>query len=178
MPHHGVGVRSSRPHPQFFGRTRGLFTGALVAIVSLVVLSACGDDGDPAATAGPEPVVVEPAMSGFTARLDDRVETLGDGRVAWSTTWTLCWPEHSGATGYEIDTVTGEGSVRDLEERSGNARCLEIEAAAGENAPELGMADRALLLSTTAGQLGYQVRAVLDDDQVSTWSPLFPVGEA
>jgi hypothetical protein len=132
------------------------------------------DDDDSSAGA---PRVVEPSVAEVTTRLDDQIDDLPGDRIAWSTTWTMCWAAYPEARAYELEVVTGEGTAPTLDRQPEGERCKSIEAAAGENARSEGLANRELVLSTTAGQLGYRVRAMLDDDTVSAWSPLYPVGE-
>ena len=74
-----------------------------------------------------------------------------------------------------MQTLTGEGTSRKL--RRQHDTCSRIEAAAGENAKEKGLANRDLLLAMQSGQLAYRVRAVLDGDRVSEWSSVMMVGE-
>jgi hypothetical protein len=144
---------------------------ALAVVVALVwFATGCGDD------VAVQPTIDGSPPSGFVAMLTDEIVTLDDGMIKWSTIWELCWDRYPAAETYEIETITGEGVVPGVENQ--DATCLSIEAAAGQNPATEGLKLRDLHLSTTAGQLAYRVRAVLSDDRVSEWSPVFAVGEA
>ena len=118
--------------------------------------------------------VVPPPVEGLVAALEDEVREFSGGRIAWATYWKLCWAAYPGATAYELETLTGEGSSRKLRRQA--ERCLRIEAAKGENDKSQGLVRRDLLLALQAGQLAYRVRAVLDDHRVSAWSRPMAVG--
>ena len=119
--------------------------------------------------------VLPPPVEGLVARLEDEVRDLPAGRIGWTTYWQLCWAAYPGATAYELQTLTGEGSSRKL--RRQGEPCLRLEAAKGENDRAQGLANRDMLLALQAGQLAYRVRAVLHDHRRSAWSPPLAVGE-
>ena len=134
-----------------------------------VLLSACD-------TPSGEQQVVKPPFEGIVVTLEDSVQELPGKRIAWSTYWKLCWQSYPGAKTYELQTVTAEGASPTL--RRISDRCFRIEAAAGENQKSLGLFNREAILSLQASQLAYRVRAVLDENRVSEWSPTMAVGKA
>jgi hypothetical protein len=116
-----------------------------------------------------------PAISGITATLQDEVRDLPNEMIAWSTNWKLCWAAYPNATGYELQTVTGEGTSKKIRAQSDN--CFGLQAAAGENPKAKGLLNRELQLALQRGQLAYRVRAVLPDDRRSEWSAAIAVGK-
>jgi hypothetical protein len=117
-----------------------------------------------------------PAAMGMVADLQDEMRDLPGNRVAWATYWRLCWVGHPEASFYEIQSMTGEGSSRNLRRQSES--CLRVEVARGENERELEMHNRRMLLAMAGGQLAFRVRAVLSDGRVGAWSAPMAVGEA
>ena len=113
-------------------------------------------------------------VSGLESRLEDVVKDLPGGRIHWSTYWKLCWQAYPGAAAYELQAATSEGVSPMLRRQAG--RCFRIEAAAGENPKSQGLLKRELLLKLQSAQLGYRVRAVLEQDRFSDWSRIVPVG--
>ena len=55
-------------------------------------------------------------------------------------------------------------------------RCFRIQAASNENQKSQGLLNRELILLMHKIQLGYRVRAVLDDNHLSQWSEVMAVG--
>ncbi len=139
----------------------------VVGLVSALLLTSCGSPSRAPKAALPPP-------TGMVATLEDEVRDLPNGRIAWSTYWKLCWEKYPGAKAYELQTVTSEGTspkLRRLSEPS-----FRIEVAAGENEKSEGFVNREIQLALQSGQLAYRVRAVLDDNRFSEWSPLMTVG--
>lgn len=146
-------------------------TRAAILLVTLFLAASCGGDAPSAA-----PVeITGPPPAGFVARLTDDSRPLPDGRVAWHTSWELCWDRYPGALSYELETVTGEGVSPRL--RTQPDACLRVEAAAGEDPPEAVAPRRSMLLALQEGQLAYRVRAVLGGPRRSPWSPPYAVGD-
>lgn len=141
-------------------------TGAAVALT--LATAACSTASGRAAP------VVDPPVGGLETTLQDDVRNVPGRRIAWSTFWTLCWDAYPGAVGYEVKSVTVEGSSPQLERQEG--RCVRVEAAQGRNRKSAGLKERDVLLSLQAARLAYRVRAVLDDDRTSRWSKRAPVG--
>lgn len=115
-------------------------------------------------------------VQGLTATLEDEIRDLADGRIKWSTYWKLCWDEYPGAEAYELQTMTSEGTSPKLRRQS--ERCFRIEAAANVNEESQGLRNRDQLLALQMGQLFYRVRAVLDRNRTSAWSPSMELGKA
>lgn len=120
--------------------------------------------------------VVKPPVSEIVATLEDSVQELPGKRIAWSTYWKLCWQNYPGAKTYELQTLTSEGVSPSL--RRISDRCFRLQAAAGQNHNSQGLFNRKAILSLRTSQLAYRVRAVLDENRVSEWSPDMPVGKA
>jgi hypothetical protein len=120
--------------------------------------------------------VVGGPVDGLTATIEDNSRELAGDRVAWSTTWTLCWAAYPDAMAYELQARTAEGTLPRLDRQED--RCFRLEAAGGEHARAEWRARRDLLLALSTGQLAYRVRAVLPGNRVSEWSPAVAVGEA
>jgi hypothetical protein len=166
VPTYRLPVAASRGarHPRV---SRSTLAGCLVAMMLLA--AACGPRN-----AGQPPAVVEPAVGDLVATLHDHVQPQPGRRVAWATTWKLCWTAYPNASAYELQAKTSEGSGTSVQ-RQGE-RCFSIEAARGEHSTTEWRKRRGVLLTLAAGQLAYRVRAVLDDHRVSTWSAALPVG--
>ena len=105
---------------------RRLSYGVCAFVLASGALSACGSASR--ATAPPHG---PGALGDLTAALEDEVRVLPDSRIAWTTYWRLCWRPYPGATAYELETVTREGTSPALLRQQG--RCFRIEVAAGEN---------------------------------------------
>lgn len=120
--------------------------------------------------------VVKPPVSEIVATLEDSVQELPGKRIAWSTYWKLCWQSYPGAKTYELQTLTSEGVSPSL--RRISDRCFRLQAAAGQNHKSQGLFNRKAILSLRTSQLAYRVRAVLDENRVSEWSPDMAVGKA
>ncbi|NJM72540.1 MAG: hypothetical protein HC862_21640 [Scytonema sp. RU_4_4] len=125
-------------------------------------------------TLNKEPQVVKPPLTGLVATLLDEVNELPEERIRWSTYWKLCWQPYPKAKEYELQTVTMEGKSPKLKRMSD--RCLRMQAASNENKKSQGLLNRDLILLMHTAQLGYRVRAVLDDNRVSEWSEVMAVG--
>jgi hypothetical protein len=138
---------------------------AVAALLATGALAGCGG-GDAAQPAAP--------VGGLRTSFHDDVKPLSGDRIAWSTTWRLCWEPRAGATGYELRTLTGEGDPGGV--RRQTARCFSIEAAAGRNERAEGLRYRSEQLALAQGQLAYQIRAVLESGDRSRWSAPVPVG--
>jgi hypothetical protein len=107
-----------------------------------------------------QPQVVQPSVTGLVSTLSDEVEELPSDLIRWSTYWQLCWEPYPEAKEYELQTVLVEG----------------IQAASNENQKSQGLLNRDLILLMHKIQLGYRVRAVLDNNRVSEWSQVMAVG--
>lgn len=118
--------------------------------------------------------MVEPPVTGLTSTLSDEVKELPTELIRWSTYWQLCWQPYPEAKEYELQAVLMEGKSPKLRRQSD--RCFRIQAASNENQKSLGLLNRELILLTHKIQLGYRVRAVLDDNHVSQWSEVMAVG--
>lgn len=120
--------------------------------------------------------VVAPPVEDVVATLSDEIQELPSKRIAWSTYWKLCWQNYPGAKAYELQTLTSEGASPSL--RRISDRCFRLQAAAGQNHKSQGLFNRKAILSLRTSQLAYRVRAVLDENRVSEWSPDMAVGKA
>lgn len=140
-----------------------------LAALLAVLLSACE-------TPSGAQQVVAPPVGEIVATLEDEVRELPSKRIAWSTYWKLCWQSYPGAKAYELQPLTSEGASPKLRRQSD--RCFRLQAAAGQNHKSQGLFNRKAILSLQASQLAYRVRAVLDDNFVSEWSPDIAVGTA
>ncbi|MBD2411780.1 hypothetical protein FACHB389_04625 [Nostoc calcicola FACHB-389] len=121
-----------------------------------------------------QPEVVEPPVTGLVSTLSDEVEELPAELIRWSTYWQLCWEPYPGAKEYELQTVLMEGKSPKFKHQSD--RCFRLQAASNENQKSQGLLNRELILLTHKIQLGYRVRAVLDNNRVSEWSQVMAVG--
>ncbi|WP_341530050.1 hypothetical protein WKK05_12540 [Nostoc sp. UHCC 0302] len=121
-----------------------------------------------------QPQVVQAPVTGFVSTLSDEVEELPSDLIRWSTYWQLCWEPYPEAKEYELQTVLMEGKSPKLKRQSD--RCFRIQAASNENQKSQGLLNRDLILLMHKIQLGYRVRAVLDDNRVSEWSQVMAVG--
>ena len=119
---------------------------------------------------------ISPPVQNLTAALEDEVHDVPDGKIEWSTYWHLCWANYEGASAYELQALTSEGSSDKLERQSD--RCFRLQVAAGKNARTQGMLNRDLQLAIRSSQLAYRVRAVLADGQFSEWSKPLSVAKA
>jgi hypothetical protein len=162
--------------PPILEKFRLTVAGLALLLAALATACAAPNPAPPVAAPALAPSVVAPALADLTATLEDQTTELPGGRMAWSTYWKLCWASYPGAVAYELQALTGEGAASKLQRQS--ASCFRIEAAAGENEQAQGLLNRKLLLALQTGQLAYRVRAVLDDQRVSAWSPALAVGEA
>lgn len=149
---------------------RGLRLLTLLSAVQVWVLLVVSCDSPSSAHK-----VVGSPVRGLVATLEDEVSELPGGRIRWSTYWKLCWERYQGAKAYELQSLTSEGISPKLHRQSD--RCFRIEAAAGENEKSQGFVNRELLLALQSGQLAYRVRAILDKNHVSEWSPSISVGK-
>ncbi|MFS0516084.1 hypothetical protein ACEYW6_15415 [Nostoc sp. UIC 10607] len=127
-----------------------------------------------AETTSNQPQVVQPSVTGLVSTLSDEVEELPSDLIRWSTYWQLCWEPYPEAKEYELQTVLVEGKSPKLKRQSD--RCFRIQAASNENQKSQGLLNRDLILLMHKIQLGYRVRAVLDNNRVSEWSQVMAVG--
>jgi hypothetical protein len=134
------------------------------------------DDGSSLAAdiSANQPEVVQPPVTGLVSTLSDEVEELPAELIRWSTYWHLCWEPYPEAKEYELQTVLMQGKSPKLQHQSD--RCFRIQAASNENQKSQGLLNRELILLMHKIQLGYRVRAVLDNNRVSEWSPVMAVG--
>ncbi|MDF2388035.1 hypothetical protein JMG10_41760 [Nostoc ellipsosporum NOK] len=121
-----------------------------------------------------QPQVVQPPVTGLVSTLSDEVQELPNESIRWSTYWQLCWEPYPEAREYELQKVLSEGKSPKLQRQSD--RCFRIQAASNENEKSQGLLNRDLILLMHKIQLGYRVRAVLDDNRVSEWSQVMAVG--
>jgi hypothetical protein len=148
------------------------FAVRLIAVSAMAVaLAGCGGAVAPA---DESPFPAGPP-NGVTARLADSVKTVGSGRIAWSTRWSLCWKSVPGAGAYELQTLAGEGTSPETVRQSGT--CFSLEVAKGENARSAGLVNRDLQIALARGQLSYRVRAVAGKS-VSAWTAAYAAGAA
>ncbi|MBU7581718.1 MAG: hypothetical protein KAF91_02185 [Nostoc sp. TH1S01] len=118
--------------------------------------------------------VVQPPVTGLVTTLSDEVEELPADLIRWSTYWQMCWEAYPDAKEYELQTVLVEGKSPKLKRQSD--RCFRLQAASNENQKSQGLLNRELILLMHKIQLGYRVRAVLDNNRVSEWSSVMAVG--
>lgn len=121
-----------------------------------------------------QPQAVQPPVTGLVSTLSDEVEELPAELIRWSTYWQLCWEPYPEAKEYELQAVLMQGISPKLERQSD--RCFRIQAASNENQKSQGLLNREVILLMHKIQLGYRVRAVLDNNRVSEWSPVMAVG--
>jgi hypothetical protein len=121
-----------------------------------------------------QPQLVQPPVTGLVSTLSDEVQELPPELIRWSTYWQLCWEPYPEAKEYELQAVLMEGKSPKLQRQSD--RCFRIQAASNENQKSQGLLNRELILLMHKIQLGYRVRAVLDDNRVSEWSQVMAVG--
>ncbi|MFN6566186.1 hypothetical protein [Dendronalium sp. ChiSLP03b] len=121
-----------------------------------------------------QPEVVQPPVTGLVSTLSDEVKELPTELIRWSTYWQLCWQPYPEAKEYELQTVLMEGKSPKLQRQSN--RCFRLQAASNENQKSQGLLNRELILLMHKIQLGYRVRAVLDNNSVSEWSQVMAVG--
>jgi hypothetical protein len=134
------------------------------------------DDGSSLAAdiSANQPEVVQPPVTGLVSTLSDEVEELPAQLIRWSTYWQLCWQPYPEAKEYELQAVLMQGKSPKLQRQSD--RCFRIQAASNENQKSQGLLNRELILLMHKIQLGYRVRAVLDNNRVSEWSQVMAVG--
>jgi hypothetical protein len=145
----------------------------------LAVLSACSRESVGRAPARPAlhrggAAITGDTVVGVTATLSDSVRAADDGRVAWSTLWTLCWVPVDHAVAYELETVTSEGTSPRIQRTT--ASCKVLQVAAGISRPSEKDSLRHAQLGLMLGQLAYRVRAVSADSARSEWSGPFTAG--
>jgi hypothetical protein len=121
-----------------------------------------------------QPQAVQPPVTGLVSTLSDEVEELPAELIRWSTYWQLCWEPYPEAKEYELQAVLMQGRSPKLERQSDH--CFRIQAASNENQKSQGLLNREVILLMHKIQLGYRVRAVLDGNRVSEWSPVMAVG--
>ncbi|BCL39094.1 hypothetical protein [Nostoc sp. MS1] len=149
----------------------------LIVLFTLIFGLILGVDGGSTLAAeitSNQPQVVQPPITGLVSTLSDEVEELPSELIRWSTYWQMCWEPYPEAKEYELQTVLVEGKSPKLKRQSD--RCFRIQAASNENQKSQGLLNRELILLMHKIQLGYRVRAVLDDNRVSEWSPVMAVG--
>lgn len=155
---------------------RFALTGSLLAASVLAVAllhAACSGSLN---AQEPRQIEAAPArIKHLVAELEDEVRNVPGNRIRWSTYWKLCWEKYPEAIGYELQIATSEGVSKRLRRQS--ERCFRVEVAAGENDRSRGLVNRELQLTLATGQLGYRVRAVLEDNRTSEWSPLMEAGQ-
>ncbi|MEA5601248.1 hypothetical protein [Nostoc sp. UHCC 0252] len=121
-----------------------------------------------------QPQIVQPSVTGLVSTLLDEVEELPSDLIRWSTYWQLCWEPYPEAKEYELQKVLVDGKSPKLQRQSD--RCFRIQAASNENKKSQGLFNRELILLMHKIQLAYRVRAILDNNRVSEWSPVMAVG--
>ncbi len=121
-----------------------------------------------------QPQILQTPITGLVSTLSDEVEELPSDLIRWSTYWQLCWEPYPDAKEYELQKVLADGASPKLQRQSD--RCFSIQAASNENQKSQGLLNRELILLMHKIQLGYRVRAVLDDNHVSQWSEVMAVG--
>jgi hypothetical protein len=123
------------------------------------------------------PLASGPPPDLVSATLEDGSVPQEGGLVSWTTTWRACFqtgPEHTGdVAGWEVRTVTTEGSSPHVDELSGG--CVDLDVASGVNPAAEGMPGREIQLSD-AQALACQVRVVRDDGTVTPWTDAVRVG--
>jgi len=124
----------------------------------------------------PSPQITASSITGLVSTLEDETQDLPDGKIAWVSYWKLCWDVYPGAQGYELETMTGEGVSRKL--RRQTETCFRLEVAKGRNEKSRGLFNRELMLASISGQIAYRVRASLDGNRATEWSPLMEAGKA
>jgi hypothetical protein len=118
--------------------------------------------------------VVQPPITGLVTTLSDEVEELPSDLIRWSTYWQMCWEPYPEAKEYELQKVLVDGASPKLQHQSD--RCFRLQAASNENLKSQGLLNREVILLMHKVQLGYRVRAVLDNNRVSEWSEVMAVG--
>ncbi|BAY19198.1 hypothetical protein NIES21_50580 [Anabaenopsis circularis NIES-21] len=146
----------------------------LLTLIFGLVLSVDGNSSLAADTSFNQPQVVQPPVTGLVSILSDEVKELPSDLIRWSTYWQMCWEPYPDAKEYELQTVLVEGKSPKLKRQSD--RCFRIQAASNENQKSQGLLNRELILLMHKIQLGYRVRAVLDNNRVSEWSEVMAVG--
>ncbi len=149
----------------------------LIVLFTLIFGLILGFDGGSslaADTSSNQPQIVQPPVTGLVSTLSDEVEELPSDLIRWSTYWQLCWEPYPEAKEYELQKVLVDGKSPKLQHQSD--RCFRIQAASNENQKSQGLLNRELILLMHKIQLGYRVRAVLDNNRVSEWSQVMAVG--
>jgi len=151
----------------------------LIVLFTLIFGLILGVDGSSSIAAqtdisANQPEVLQPPVTGLVSTLSDEVEELPAQMIRWSTYWQLCWEPYPEAKEYELQTVLVEGKSPKLKRQSD--RCFRLQAASNENQKSQGLLNRELILLMHKIQLGYRVRAVLDNNRVSEWSQVMAVG--
>ncbi|BAY37748.1 hypothetical protein NIES2111_20890 [Nostoc sp. NIES-2111] len=146
----------------------------LFTLIFGLILSIDGSSSLAADISSNQSEVIQPPVTGLVSTLSDEVEELPSDLIRWSTYWQLCWEPYPEAKEYELQTVLVEGKSPKLKRQSD--RCFRIQAASNENQKSQGLLNREVILLMHKIQLGYRVRAVLDDNRVSEWSPVMAVG--
>jgi len=146
----------------------------LFTLIFGLVLSFDGGSSLAADISSNQPQVVQPPITGLVSTLSDEVEELPSDLIRWSTYWQMCWEPYPEAKEYELQTVLVEGKSPKLKRQSD--RCFRLQAASNENQKSQGLLNRELILLMHKIQLGYRVRAVLDNNRVSEWSEVMAVG--
>lgn len=122
----------------------------------------------------PIPVTDGRPVTNLRVGISTTATPVAGGRVAWASTWTLCWDGVPGAFGYEVQAMTSESVSPQL--KRVDTPCFSVELAAGENQPADIPHERGVQLSTQRSQLAYRVRAVFGQNVVGAWSPAIDAG--
>jgi hypothetical protein len=146
----------------------------LFTVIFGLILGVDGGSSLAADITSNQPQVVQPPITGLVSTLSDEVQELPSDLIRWSTYWQLCWEPYPEAKEYELQKVLGDGASPKLQHQSD--RCFRLQAASNENQKSQGLLNREVILLMHKIQLGYRVRAVLDDNRVSEWSPVMAVG--
>jgi hypothetical protein len=109
------------------------------------------------------------------ATLHDERRARPGGILEWHTIWRVCWSPQPGATGYQLQPLSGEGDASPP--RRAGGRCHSIEVAGGRNPARQGLRHRDVQLALQAGQLAYRVRARGVKGRPGAWSRPIAVGE-
>ena len=112
------------------------------------------------------------AAPNLSATLEDQSVT-AQGRPRWSTYWKLCWDYAPGAVGYELQTITSEGTSPELRQQE-NA-CFRLQVASGTSRGARRTVEREQQLGWQSANLAYRVRARFPETP-GAWSPVVPAG--
>lgn len=124
--------------------------------------------------ATPTPTVDARVVENFRVALATLATPVAGERVAWSSSWSLCWDPLPGALGYEVQAMTSESASARL--KRVEAPCFTVELAAGEDRAADVPEKRAVQLAVQRSQLAYRVRAIFGQNVVGTWSPAIDAG--